>query len=229
MWHELYQNFVSELTPQMWQMVIKSSAETIYMGLMSTLISVVVGLPLGFLAFLTGKGRILENKPLFGILDVVINIGRSVPFIILLIILLPVTRFLVGTTLGTTAAIVPLSVAAIPFFARLTANALAEIPTGLTEAAHAMGATNLQVISKYYLPECLPMLINAITLTLVSLIGYSAMAGVVGGGGLGNLAISYGEHRGMVYVKWLSTIIIVAIVMICQKIGDVWAAKVDHR
>ena len=229
MWHELYQNFVSELTPQMWQMVIKSSAETIYMGLMSTLISVVVGLPLGFLAFLTGKGRILENKPLFSILDVVINIGRSVPFIILLIILLPVTRFLVGTTLGTTAAIVPLSVAAIPFFARLTANALAEIPTGLTEAAHAMGATNLQVISKYYLPECLPMLINAITLTLVSLIGYSAMAGVVGGGGLGNLAISYGEHRGMVYVKWLSTIIIVAIVMICQKIGDVWAAKVDHR
>lgn len=229
MWHELYQNFVSELTPQMWQMVIKSSAETIYMGLMSTLISVVVGLPLGFLAFLTGKGRILENKPLFSILDVVINIGRSVPFIILLIILLPVTRFLVGTTLGTTAAIVPLSVAAIPFFTRLTANALAEIPTGLTEAAHAMGATNLQVISKYYLPECLPMLINAITLTLVSLIGYSAMAGVVGGGGLGNLAISYGEHRGMVYVKWLSTIIIVAIVMICQKIGDVWAAKVDHR
>lgn len=229
MWHELYQNFVSELTPQMWQMVIKSSAETIYMGLMSTLISVVVGLPLGFLAFLTGKGRILENKPLFSILDVVINIGRSVPFIILLIILLPVTRFLVGTTLGTTAAIVPLSVAAIPFFARLTANALAEIPTGLTEAAHAMGATNLQVISKYYLPECLPMLINAITLTLVSLIGYSAMAGVVGGGGLGNLAISYGEHRGMIYVKWLSTIIIVAIVMICQKVGDVWAAKVDHR
>ena len=229
MWHELYQNFVSELTPQMWQMVIKSSAETIYMGLMSTLISVVVGLPLGFLAFLTGKGRILENKPLFSILDVVINIGRSVPFIILLIILLPVTRFLVGTTLGTTAAIVPLSVAAIPFFARLTANALAEIPTGLTEAAHAMGATNLQVISKYYLPECLPMLINAITLTLVSLIGYSAMAGVVGGGGLGNLAISYGEHRGMIYVKWLSTIISVAIVMICQQIVDVWAAKVDHR
>lgn len=229
MWHELYQSFINELTPQMWQMVGKSTAETIYMGLMSTLISVVVGLPLGFLAFLTGKGRILEHKTLFAILDMVINIGRSVPFIILLIILLPVTRLLVGTTLGTTAAIVPLSVAAIPFFARLTANALTEIPTGLTEAAHAMGATNWQVISKYYLPESLPMLINAITLTLVSLIGYSAMAGVVGGGGLGNLAISYGEHRGMVYVKWLSTIIIVAIVMICQKVGDVLAVKFDHR
>ena len=151
------------------------------------------------------------------------------PFIILLIILLPVTRLLVGTTLGTTAAIVPLSVAAIPFFARLTANALTEIPTGLTEAAKSMGATHWQVVSKYYLPESLPMIINAITLTLVSLIGYSAMAGVVGGGGLGNLAISYGEHRGMIYVKWIATIIIVAIVMICQKAGDVLAEKVDHR
>lgn len=227
--YEIYQAFINELTPQMWQMVGKSTWETIYMGLMSTLVAVVVGLPLGFVAFLTGKGQILENKPLSTILDIIINIGRSVPFIILLIILLPFTRLVVGTTLGTTAAIVPLSVAAIPFFARLTANALAEIPTGLTEAAEAMGATNFQVISKYYLPESLPMLINAITLTLVSLIGYSAMAGVVGGGGLGNLAISYGEHRGMIYVKWLSTIIIVAIVIIFQKIGDVLAAKYDHR
>lgn len=229
MWHDIYQNFMNELTPQMWEMVGKSTWETIYMGLMSTFISVVVGLPMGFLAFLTGKGQILSHKPLFSILDVVINIGRSVPFIILLIILLPVTRLLVGTTLGTTAAIVPLSVAAIPFFARLTANALTEIPTGLTEAAKSMGATNWQVVSKYYLPESLPMLINAMTLTLVSLIGYSAMAGIVGGGGLGNLAISYGEHRGMLYVKWIATVIIVAIVMICQKIGDVTAQKCDHR
>ncbi|MDO5651929.1 MAG: methionine ABC transporter permease [Moraxella sp.] len=227
--YEIYQGFISELSPQMWGMVGKSTAETIYMGLAATFIAVVIGLPLGFLAFLTGSGRILANKPLFAILDIIINIGRSVPFIILLIILLPVTRLLVGTTLGTTAAIVPLSVAAIPFFARLTANALTEIPTGLTEAAHSMGASNWQVVSKYYLPESLPMLINAITLTLVSLIGYSAMAGVVGGGGLGNLAISYGEHRGMIYVKWLSTIVIVAIVMICQKIGDVLAIKYDHR
>ncbi len=229
MWHEIVQNFMTELTPQMWKMVYKSTYETIYMGLASTFISVLVGLPLGFLAFLTGKGRILANKPLFAILDIIINVGRSVPFIILLIILLPFTRLLVGTTLGTTAAIVPLAIAAIPFMARLTANALAEIPTGLTESAHAMGATNWQIISKYYLPESLPILINAITLTLVSLIGYSAMAGVVGGGGLGNLAISYGEHRGMIYVKWMATIIIVGIVMICQKVGDVLAERVDHR
>lgn len=229
MWHEIYQGFMSELTPQMWQMVYKSTYETVYMGLVSTAISVLAGLPLGFLAFLTGKGRILANKPLFAILDVVINVGRSVPFIILLIILLPFTRLIVGTTLGTTAAIVPLAMTAIPFVARLTANALAEIPTGLTESAHAMGATNWQIITKYYFPESLPILINAITLTLVSLIGYSAMAGVVGGGGLGNLAISYGEHRGMVYVKWIATVIIVAIVMICQKAGDMLAERFDHR
>lgn len=229
MWHEIYQGFMSELTPQMWQMVYKSTYETVYMGLVSTAISVLVGLPLGFLAFLTGKGRILANKPLFAILDVVINVGRSVPFIILLIILLPFTRLIVGTTLGTTAAIVPLAMTAIPFVARLTANALAEIPTGLTESAHAMGATNWQIIAKYYFPESLPILINAITLTLVSLIGYSAMAGVVGGGGLGNLAISYGEHRGMIYVKWIATVIIVAIVMICQKAGDMLAERFDHR
>lgn len=229
MWHELIQNFITELTPQMWQMVGKSTFETVYMGLASTIVAALVGLPLGFLAFLTGSGRILQNLKLSAFLDVVINVGRSVPFIILLIILLPVTRLLVGTTLGTTAAIVPLSVTAIPFVARLTANALAEIPSGLTEAAHAMGASNWQIISKYYLPESLPILINAITLTLVTLVGYSAMAGVVGGGGLGNLAISYGEHRGMVYVKWVSTIIIVAIVMIFQKCGDILAQKFDHR
>lgn len=229
MWDKIYTDFMTELHPKMWQMVAQSTYETIYMGLAATAIAVMVGVPFGFVAFLTGKGRILQNLALFRILDAIINIGRSVPFIILLIVLMPITRILVGTTLGTTAAIVPLSVAAIPFVARLTANALAEIPTGLTEAAQSMGATNWQVVSKYYFPESLPMIINAITLTLVTLIGYSAMAGVVGGGGLGNLAISYGEHRGMVYVKWIATIIIVAIVMICQKLGDTLAKRADHR
>lgn len=229
MWHEFVQNFTNQLTPQMWQMVAKSTYETIYMGLTSTGLAVVFGVPLGLLTFLTSKGQILENRPLSAIFDVIINIGRSVPFIILLILLLPFTRLIVGTTLGTTAAIVPLAITAIPFVARLTANALSEIPTGLTESAHAMGATNWQIVTKYYLPESLPTLINAITLTLVTLIGYSAMAGVVGGGGLGNLAISYGEHRGMVYVKWVATVIIVAIVMVFQWCGDKLARHVDHR
>lgn len=225
----MWDNFMNELTPKMWELVALSTVETLYMGFVATLLAVVIGLPIGFIAFLTGKGEILEHKGLHQVLDVVINIGRSVPFIILLVVLLPFTRLVVGTTLGTTAAIVPLSVSAIPFFARLTANALLEIPSGLTEAAKSMGATNWQVVSKFYLPESLPILINGITLTLVALIGYSAMAGAVGGGGLGNLAISYGEHRNMVYVKWIATIIIVAIVMVSQKIGDNLAKRYDHR
>ncbi|MGX2975168.1 methionine ABC transporter permease [Ursidibacter arcticus] len=225
----MWADFQNQLTPQMWELVALSTLETLYMGFMATLLAVVIGLPIGFVAFLTGKGEILEHKGLHRVLDVVINIGRSVPFIILLVVLLPFTRLLVGTTLGTTAAIVPLSVSAIPFFARLTSNALLEIPSGLTEAAKSMGATNWQVVTKFYLPESLPILINGITLTLVALIGYSAMAGAVGGGGLGNLAISYGEHRNMVYVKWIATVIIVAIVMISQKIGDNLAKRYDHR
>ncbi|MDP8079207.1 methionine ABC transporter permease [Phocoenobacter skyensis] len=225
----MWNDFLNELTPKMWELVGSSTFETIYMGFASTFIAIVIGLPLGVLAFLTGKNQILENPILNRLLDIVINVGRSVPFIILLVVLLPFTRWVVHTTLGTTAAIVPLSVAAIPFFARLTANSLLEIPAGLTEAAKSMGATNWQVVTKFYLPESLPSLVNGITLTLVSLIGYSAMAGVVGGGGLGNLAISYGEHRNMIYVKWLATIIIVFIVMISQKAGDVLAKKVDHR
>ncbi|MGX2970525.1 methionine ABC transporter permease [Ursidibacter sp. B-7004-1] len=225
----MWADFQSQLTPQMWELVALSTLETLYMGFMATLLAVVIGLPIGFVAFLTGKGEILEHKGLHQVLDVVINVGRSVPFIILLVVLLPFTRLLVGTTLGTTAAIVPLSVSAIPFFARLTSNALLEIPSGLTEAAKSMGATNWQVVTKFYLPESLPILINGITLTLVALIGYSAMAGAVGGGGLGNLAISYGEHRNMVYVKWIATVIIVAIVMISQKIGDNLAKRYDHR
>lgn len=217
------------LTPKMIALIGEATLQTIYMGLMATFMSVLIGLPLGLLAFLSGRGRLFENRAIFIVLDAVINIGRSVPFIILLIVLLPFTRLVVGTTLGTTAAIVPLAIAAIPFFARLTANALAEIPTGLTESAKSMGASRLQVIVKFYLPECLPMLINAGTLTLVSLIGYSAMAGVVGGGGLGSVAINYGEHRGMVSVKWISTVIIVAIVMIMQWCGDKLATRFDHR
>lgn len=225
----MWADFLKELTPKMWELVALSTLETLYMGFIATLLAVVIGLPIGFVAFLTGKGEILEHKGLHQVLDVIINIGRSVPFIILLVVLLPFTRLIVGTTLGTTAAIVPLSVSAIPFFARLTANALLEIPSGLTEAAKSMGATNWQVVTKFYLPESLPILINGITLTLVALIGYSAMAGAVGGGGLGNLAISYGEHRNMVYVKWIATIIIVAIVMVSQKIGDNLAKRYDHR
>lgn len=162
-------------------------------------------------------------------LNFIINVGRSIPFIILLFDLMPVTRFLVGTTLGTTASIVPLSVAAMPFFARLTANALGDIPPGLTETAKAMGTTVWQLVCKFYLPEALPMLIKAITLTFVTLVGYSAMSGAVGGGGLGNTAISFGLHRNMPYILWVATIILVVIVMLCERYGNKLADYFDHR
>lgn len=232
MFNELAQwsaEFSRQLTPQIWQVVAVSTYETIYISFVATFLAVLVGVPFGVLTFLTGKGEILQRPRLQFVLNTLINIGRSIPFIILLLILLPFTRFVVGKVLGTTAAIVPLSVCAMPFVARLTANALMEIPKGLTEAAQSMGATNWQIIRKFYLPEALPTLVNGITLTLVTLVGYSAMAGTQGGGGLGSLAINYGVYRNMPYVTWVATVIIVLFVMISQKLGDHLAKKVDHR
>ena len=225
----MWADFLKELTPQMWEVVALATWETIYISFVSTLLAALVGVPLGVLTFLTNAGEILQSRRLNLVLNVIINVGRSIPFIILLLILLPFTRFVVGQVLGTTAAIVPLCICAMPFVARLTANALMEVPHGLTEAAKAMGATNWQIISKFYLPEALPTLVNGITLTLVTLVGYSAMAGTQGGGGLGSLAINYGVYRNMTYVTWVATIIIVIFVMVCQKGGDELAKRVDHR
>ncbi|EIJ67379.1 methionine ABC transporter permease [Pasteurella bettyae] len=229
MWDSLLIEFQRQFTPEMWDKVLISTWETIYMTVASTLIAVIVGLPIGCFTFLTSKGNILENSRANQCLNVIINIGRSIPYIILLLLLIPVTSFLISSSLGTSAAIVSLSVAAIPFFARLTSNALFEIPPGLTETAKALGATNWQIVTKFYLPESLPTLINGITLTFVTLIGYTAMAGTQGGGGLGSLAINYGVHRGMGFVTWIATIIIVLFVILSQKLGDDFAKKVDHR
>ncbi|PJG82072.1 methionine ABC transporter permease [Caviibacterium pharyngocola] len=229
MWTEFMSEFSRQLTPQVWELIANSSLETVYMSFAATLFAVIFGLPLGVVTFLTQQGQALENRKVNRLLEVLINIGRSIPFIILLFDLMPVTRFLVGTTLGTTAAIIPLSVSALPFFARLTSNALGDIPSGLTETAKAMGTSVWQLITRFYLPEALPVLIKAMTLTLIALIGYSAMAGAVGGGGLGNTAISYGLHRNMTYVLWVSTIIIVLIVMLCEKYGNKLADHFDHR
>ena len=229
MFNEFLTAFNQQLTPQVWGVVATSTYETVYISFVSTFLAMVVGIPLGVITFLTGKGEILENRRCNFILNTIINIGRSIPFIILLLILLPVTRFIVGTVLGTTAAIIPLAICSMPFVARLTSNALMEIPQGLTEAAQSMGATNWQIVRKFYLPEALPTLINGITLTLVTLVGYSAMAGTQGGGGLGSLAINYGVYRNMPYITWVATIIIVLFVMLSQKLGDMLAEYVDHR
>ena len=182
MFNELWVTFSQQFPDNFASLLTVSTVETVYMSVLSTLIAALLGLPLGFLTFLTNKGAILENKKLNAFLNVIINIGRSIPYIILLLALIPLTSWLLpGGSIGSNAAIVSLSAAATPFFARLTSNALFEIPTGLTETAKAMGATNWQIIRKFYLPESLPTLINAITLTFVTLIGYTAMAGTQGG------------------------------------------------
>ena len=229
MWDNLIAEFNRQLTPQVWELLGSSTIETIYMTLAATIFAIVFGSPLGILTFLTRKGEVLENPKLNRVLELLINIGRYVPFIILLLVLMPVTRMLTGSTLGTTATIIPLGMAAMPFFARLTANALGDVPSGLTETAKAMGTTVWQLVTKFYLPEAMPMLIKAATLTFVTLIGYSAMAGAVGGGGLGNTAISYGLHRNMPFVLWIATIIIVLIVMICERYGNKLADHFDRR
>ncbi|EGV9615022.1 ABC transporter permease, partial [Vibrio parahaemolyticus] len=155
--------------------------------------------------------------------------GRSVPFLVLMVAIIPVTKMLVGTFIGTTAAIVPLTIGAIPFVARLIEGALLEVPTGLVEAAQSMGATPTQIITKVLLPEAMPTIVNSVTITLVTLVSYSAMAGTVGGGGLGDVAIRYGFHRYDITIMAVTVVMLIVLVQIIQSIGDAVVRRVDHR
>ncbi|RDI44823.1 Lipoprotein 28 [Aquicella lusitana] len=205
--------------------LIKATWETIYMVFIASFISILVGLMLGVFLYLTAKKQTLENTFIHRLLGTIVNVTRSVPFIILMISIIPLTRFLVGTTIGTNAAIVPLTLAAIPFFARVAENALAQVPYGLIEAAHAMGASTWQTVTKVLIPESLPALIRGATLTVIGLIGYSAMAGVVGGGGLGELAINYGYQQFNIAVMLETVIILIALVQLIQMLGDTLAKR----
>lgn len=162
-------------------------------------------------------------------LGAIVNIGRSVPFLVLMVAIIPVTKLLVGTFIGTTAAIVPLTIGAIPFVARLIEGALLEVPSGLVEAAQSMGATPRQIITKVLLPEAMPTIVNSVTITLVTLVSYSAMAGTVGGGGLGDVAIRYGFHRYDVVIMAVTVVMLIVLVQIIQSIGDAIVRRVDHR
>ena len=210
-------------------LLVSSLWETLIMVFTSGFIGFLVGIPLGVLLHLSKKNGLLENSPLNKVLGVVVNIGRSIPFIILLVALIPVTRFIVGSSIGTAAAIVPLTIGAIPFIARLVEGALLEVPSGLVEAAQAMGAKPVQIINKVLLPEALPGIINAVTITLVTLVGYSAMAGTVGGGGLGDVGIRYGYQRFDPIVMMITIVILVILVQLIQSIGDHLVKRVDHR
>ena len=211
------------------ELLVDSLWETIVMVFTSGFIGFAVGIPLGVLLHLSKKNGLLENTIMNKILGIVVNIGRSIPFIILLVALIPVTRFIVGSSIGTAAAIVPLTIGAIPFIARLVEGALLEVPSGLVEAAQAMGAKPMQIIKKVLLPEALPGIINAVTITLVTLVGYSAMAGTVGGGGLGDVGIRYGYQRFDATVMMITIVILVILVQMIQSLGDHLVKRVDHR
>jgi D-methionine transport system permease protein len=192
---------------------------TLYMVFASSLFSLIIGLPLGVLLMITSPGSIKANTPLYSLLETVVNIGRSFPFAILMVALIPFTRWLVGTSLGTTASIVPLTVAAIPFVARLVETSLKEVDSHLIEAATVMGCSTWQIITKVLLAESLPSLVSGFTLTIVNLVGYSAMAGLVGGGGLGQVAIQYGYNRFNAPVMVVTVILLIVLVQAIQWVG----------
>jgi D-methionine transport system permease protein len=203
--------------------------ETLYMVLVSGAVSVLVGIPLSVALVITRKDAMLPCVWLNRALGLVVNIARAVPFIILMVAIIPFTRLLAGTSIGTSAAIVPLAVAAIPFMARVAENALREVDPGLVTAARAMGASPAQIIWKVLLPEALPGLVAASIVTLVSLIGYSAMAGVIGGGGLGDVAVRYGYQRYQPDVMQAVVVVLVVMVLLVQAFGDRLVRRMSHR
>jgi len=199
--------------------------ETLYMSLVSTLLAVIIGFGLAIVLILTAKDGLRENKTIYSSLDLVINTLRSFPFIILMIVLFPLTKLLIGQSIGTTAAIIPLTIGAAPFVARLIESALKEVDLGVIEAAKSFGASDFQIIFKVMFVEALPAIISAITLTLITVIGFSAMAGAVGGGGLGDVAIKYGYYRFQVDTMVYTVIILIALVQFVQSLGDYFYKK----
>ena len=207
------------MTEAVWQMIFEGIWETLYMTILSTVIAYIVGLPLGILLSVTGRGGILRNRAVNSILGAVVNILRSVPFLILLVVLIPFTRLLVGTSLGTTATIVPLTIGSIPIVARMVESSLQEVPPGIIEAAESMGASPLEIIVRFMLPEAVPSLLLGSAINLATILGYSAMAGFVGGGGLGDIAIQYGFYRYQSDILFVSVAILIIIVQIFQEAG----------
>ncbi len=209
-------------------LLFNATIETVYMVIVATIIATLVGLPWGIVLYTSRRGNILAHPLLYQVLAIIVNVTRSIPFIILMIAVIPLTRILVGSSIGTNAAIVPLSLCAMPFIARVVENALLEVDSGLVEAATSMGATAWQIICKVFIPEALPGIINGLTLTVVSLIGYSAMAGAVGGGGLGDLAIRYGYQRFDTSVMLITIVIMIVLVQAVQLVGDKLAKWYAH-
>ena len=216
-------------TKEVVDMILKGIQETLYMTLLSTLMGYVIGLPMGVLLAVSDKDGLKPNRVLYRILDVIANIVRSIPFLILLILLIPFTRMIVGKSYGSTATVVPLVIAAGPFIARMVESSLKEVDEGVIEAARSMGASNLRIIVKVLLVEARTSLINGATIAVGTILGYSAMAGTIGGGGLGDIAIRYGYHRYQADILIVTVVLLVILVQIFQMVGTTLANRLDKR
>jgi D-methionine transport system permease protein len=217
------------LSPELSALLVKALFETLHMVAVSGLLGTAFGLPIGVLLAVTGRGELLQNLVFNRVVGAIVNMTRSTPFIILVVAIIPFTRLVAGTSIGTNAAIVPLTVAATPFIARIVEGAVREVDRGLIEAAQAMGATPFQIIRKVLLPEALPAIALGLTLSAVSLVGYSAMVGAVGGGGLGDLGIRYGYQRFLPEAMLAVVLVLIVLVQAIQTTGDYIARRVNKR
>lgn len=212
-----------------WEQITEATWETVYMVSLSFVFSAVIGIVLGILLVITRKDHLWENIATFNVLNGIVNVLRSVPFIILLVAVIPLTRLIIGTSIGTTAAVVPLVIYAGPYIARLIENSLLEVDSGVIEAAEAMGATPTQIIIRFLIPEALSSLLLGFTIAMIGLIGASAMAGAVGGGGLGDLAITFGYQRFDTVVMYITVGILVVMVQGLQSLGNILSRRVRRR
>lgn len=217
------------MSDSMLDILLKGTWETIVMTFVSGYFSFMIGLPIGVALFITRKGQIKDNKKVNRFIAFFVNVFRAIPFIILIVWMIPFTRTIVGTSIGVEAALVPLSIGAAPFVARMVENSLLEVPSGLIEASRAMGATPFQIISKVLLPEAMPSLINSASITLITLVGYSAMGGAVGAGGLGQVGYQYGYVGYDMTVMNIVLVLLVILVFIIQTMGNYISKKADHR
>jgi D-methionine transport system permease protein len=220
---------MSDTWQKIWQLLPLCTVQTLYMTLFSTFFACVMGFPLGSLLFITSPAGFTPKKILYNILSRVVNLFRSFPFIILMVIIIPFSRLIVGTGVGPTAVIIPLSIAAAPFVARITETALEEVDGGVILAARTMGSTNLQILLKVMVPEALPALVSGLALTIITIIGYSAMAGALGGKGLGDMAISYGYYRFRWDIAVAAIIVILILIELFQAAGTIISRKLLSR
>ena len=209
--------------------ILSGILETFEMTLFASLFSYIVGLPLGVILYATSKGRLLENRVVNGFIGFIVNVTRSLPFLILLVLLIPFTRFVVGSSIGTVASIVPLTVGAIPIVARMVESSLNEVNPGIIEAATSMGASPLYTIVHFIIPEATPSLLQGGAINVATVLGYSAMAGVIGGGGLGAIALQYGYYRYQADIMIVTVVLLVLIQQIFQLIGMTIASRIDRR